>query len=31
MKDNLIKKIQKEVYEISGVKLKPEPKFLGEF
>jgi UDP-N-acetylmuramate dehydrogenase len=28
---NLIKKIQKEVYEISGVKLKPEPKFLGEF
>ena len=28
---NLIKKIQKEVYEISGVKLKPEPKFLGKF
>lgn len=28
---NLIQKIQKEVYEISGVKLKPEPKFLGEF
>lgn len=28
---NLIKKIQEEVYKISGVKLKPEPKFLGEF
>ncbi|MGM0446298.1 MAG: UDP-N-acetylmuramate dehydrogenase, partial [Bacillota bacterium] len=28
---NLIKKIQKEVYEISGVKLEPEPRFLGEF
>ncbi len=27
----LIQKIQKEVYEISGVKLKPEPKFLGKF
>jgi len=27
----LIQKIQKEVYKISGVKLKPEPKFLGEF
>jgi UDP-N-acetylmuramate dehydrogenase len=28
---NLIKKIQKEVYKISGVELEPEPKFLGEF
>jgi len=28
---NLIQKIQKEVYEISGVMLKPEYKFLGEF
>ena len=27
----LIQKIQKEVYAISGVKLKPEPKFLGKF
>ncbi len=27
----LIQKIQQEVYQISGVKLKPEPKFLGEF
>ncbi|MDZ7671652.1 MAG: UDP-N-acetylmuramate dehydrogenase [Halanaerobiales bacterium] len=28
---NLIKKIQEEVYKISGVELEPEPKFLGEF
>lgn len=28
---NLIQKVQKEVYKISGVKLKPEPKFLGDF
>lgn len=28
---NLIRKIQKEVYKTSGVKLKPEPKFLGKF
>jgi len=27
----LIRKIQKEVYKTSGVKLKPEPKFLGKF
>ncbi|MFO7814457.1 MAG: UDP-N-acetylmuramate dehydrogenase [Halanaerobiales bacterium] len=27
----LIKKVQEEVYKISGIKLKPEPKFLGEF
>ncbi len=28
---DLIKKVQEEVYKISGVKLKPEPKFLGDF
>jgi len=27
----LIQKIQKEVYALSGVKLKPEPKFIGQF
>lgn len=27
----LIQKVQDEVYKISGVKLKPEPKFLGKF
>ncbi len=27
----LMQKIQKEVYALSGVKLKPEPKFIGQF